>query len=236
MISFMHRLDADWQASPEALKAIEHVQQAKVALIWCRSLWPYYHNGQIGLRTLMDPQYYVNEIRALQAEGQAMKADYVAFDLEPYGRSPLKGLFKGQGAFTSQELAAIRRAVQQAIEQAGQVDFVLPAGSPRRDHPYNILSGLGRLRICQGTYYNNPLARRIPYDYEIFGAHVSGQKWRFVKPDREYFTVQDLFDRSQIWSNRRGLFIYSTGADSPKVAEDLKQYSKSLLARSYANR
>ncbi|MDH7600281.1 MAG: hypothetical protein QHH07_11715 [Sedimentisphaerales bacterium] len=236
MIWYMHRLDADWQASPDARKAIELVRQAQVRLIWCRSLWPYYKDRHMGIKTLTDPQYYVEQIRMLQAEGQAMKADYVALDLEPSGASPLKGLFKGPGAFTPQELKAIASAVQRAIGQAGQVDFVIPAGSTQRSHPYNVLCNLGRMRICKDTYYGDAISRRPPYEYHIFGANVSCRKWRFVQTRNQYYTIQDLFDKSQIWSDRQGLLIYAAGPDSTKVAQDLKDYSKGLVARAYGHR
>lgn len=235
MVSYMHRLDANWQRSGEALKAIEAVRQANVRLIWCRCLWPYYSNKQIRPSVLMDPDYYVQEIRALRAEGQAMKADLVALDLEPHGRSPLKGLFKGPGGLTGQELATMRRAILTAIEQAGQVDLVLPAGTNNKDHPYNIISGLGRIRICQRTY-DRTSVKRIPYEYEVFGAHVTDKKWRFVGSANRCFTIEQLLDQSQIWSQKQGLFIYTSGLESTKVADDLKAYTKGLISKAYAGR
>lgn len=235
MVSYMHRLDADWQRSGEALKAIEVVRQANVRLIWCRCLWPYYSNKQIKPSVLMDPDYYAQEIRALRAEGQAMKADLVALDLHPYARSPLKGLFKGPDALTGQQLARMRRAIQMAVEQAGQVDLVLPAGSNIKDHPYNILSGLGRIRICEGTY-DWTTVKRIPYEYEVFGAHATSKKWRFVGSANRSFTIEQLLDQSQIWSQKHRLFIYTSGLESAKVADDLKAYTKALISKAYAGK
>lgn len=232
MVSYMHRLDAAWEQSDEALKAIEMVRQSGARLIWCRGLWPYYKNQGIGLRTLGDPNYYVQEIRTLRAEARAMKADGVALDVEPYGHSPIKSWFKSGGGLTHRERMALQEAVQAALAEVGQVDFVLPAGSLRRDHPYNVLSSLGESRISETTYtQQDGKARSVPYPYEIFGAHVSSRKWSFASAGRTCFLVQELLDRSQVWSDKQGLFLYASGAECLKVARDLHEYGQAVLAR-----
>jgi len=235
MISYMHRRDADWQKSREAMEAIEVVRQSGARLIWCRDLWPYYKNKGIGEGVLADPNYYVQEIRSLRAEGQAMKADCVALDVEPYGHSPLKSLFKSGLKLSRRDLNAMAQAIQAAIQEVGQVEFVLPAGSLQKDHPYNLLSSLGTRRISESTYYQDSgTVRPVPYPFEIFGAHVSPRKWSFASSGRSCFMAEDLFNRSQIWSSKQGLFLYSSGPDSLKVAKALQDYTQDLVARSTA--
>jgi hypothetical protein len=232
MISYMHRRDADLQKSREALEAIDLVRKSGARLIWCRDLWPYYKNQGISEAVLTDPNYYVQEIRALRAEAQAMRADCVALDVEPYGLSPLKSVFKAGCKLTRQDLKAMDQAIQAAIQEAGQVDFVLPAGSLQKDHPYNLLSRLGIQRISEGTYYQDgSVVRPVPYPYEIFGVHVSYRKWSFAPAGRSCFMVDDLFDRSQVWSAKQGLFLYSTGPDSPKVAKALLDYGNAIVQK-----
>ena len=232
MISYMHRRDADWQKSQEAQEAIDLVRQSGAKLIWCRDLWPYYKNQGIGESVLVDPNYYVQEIRALRAEAVAMKADAVALDVEPYGHSPLKSSFKSGLKLSHKDLKAMGQAIQSAIQQVGQVEFVLPAGSLQKDHPYNLLSRLGVLRITENTYYQDGgTVRPVPYPYEIFGAHVSSRKWSFAPAGRSCYLVDELFDRSQVWSAKQGLFLYATGPDSLKVAKALKDYTEALVAK-----
>lgn len=235
MVSSMHRREADWQSSREVVKAIEMVKQSGAKLIWCRSLWPTYQNQGISLDTLADPNYYVQEILSLRAEAQAMKADYVALDVEPYGHSPLKSVFKSGGKISPRTLRAMAQAIPLALQQTGQVDFVLPAGGLQKDHPYNLLSGLGTRRISESTYYQDGgTVRPVPYPYEIFGAHVSPRKWTFAASGRSCFLVGELFDHSQVWSSRQGLFLYSSGSDSLKVASALHDYADVLYHRQQA--
>jgi hypothetical protein len=232
MVSYMHRRDADWQKSREALEAIQLVQQSGMRLIWCRDLWPYYKNQGMREAVLLDPNYYMQEILALRAEAQAMNADAVALDVEPYGLSPLKAIFKANVRLNPRDLKIMEQAIDLAIQQAGQVDFVLPAGSLQRDHPYNLLSHLGMQRISEGTYYQDGgVVRPVPYTFEVFGAHVSTRKWGFAPEGRSCYLVEDLFDRSQIWSSKQGLFLYSTGQDSPKVAKALQDYAKAVTGQ-----
>jgi hypothetical protein len=235
MISYMHRRDADWQKSQEALEAIDLVKKSGARLIWCRDLWPYYKNQGIGESVLIDPNYYVQEIRTLRTEAVAMKADAVALDVEPYGHSPLKPLFKSGLKLSRQNLKAMAQAIQSAIQQTGQVEFVLPAGSLQKDHPYNLLSRLGVLRISEHTYYQDGgTVRPVPYPFEIFGAHVSGRKWSFAPTGKSCFLVDELFDRSQVWSAKQGLFLFASGPDSPSVAKALQDYTKAILQRQEA--
>jgi hypothetical protein len=184
---------------------------------------------------LVDPNYYVQEIRSLRAEAQAMSADGVALDVEPYGHSPLKPAFKSGLRLRHQDLKVMAQAIQAAVQQAGQVEFVLPAGSLQKDHPYNLLSGLGVQRISESTYYEDSgTVRSVPYPYEIFGAHVSCRKWSFAPGGQSCFLVDELFDRSQVWSAKQGLFLYSTGPDSLKVAKALQDYTNAILQKQQA--
>jgi len=225
-----HQVPID-QYEKNLAELVQRLQKTGARLIWCRCLWPYYKNQGIGLRILGDPNYYVREIRALRDEARAMKADGVALDVEPYGHSPIKSWFKAGGGLTHRERTALQEAVRAALEEVGQVDFVLPAGSLRKEHPYNVLSSLGESRISETTYTQQAgQPRAAPYPYEIFGAHVSGRKWSFASAGRTCYLVRELLDRSQVWSDKQGLFLYASGADCLQVARDLREYGQAVLA------
>ena len=229
----MHRADADWKKSPDVLRAIAIVKQSQAKLIWSRDLWPYRNNAGITPAVLFDSKYYIQEIRALRAEAEAMGAPLVGLDLEPYGTSPLRQcLVKNNPALTAEQVKRLHSAVQEAISQVGRVDYVLPAGQGGRKHPYEELALLGTARIAEATYYaNDQRIKRVRHPYEVFGAFVSPHRYRAVNPKSPYFLVQDIFERTDLWSSRNQLFLYSRPEECLDVARDLVAYARTQAAR-----
>ena len=234
MVLYMHRNDADWRDA-KAQAVIERVKQSPAQLIWCRDLWPYYKNNGLTRDCIYDPDYYRQEIEQLRAEGRAMGADAVALDYEPYGSSVVKPLFKDSEQRKTVDLTRLQAALDQAAAAAGQVDYILPAGSTDSTHPYNLISRLGVNRISESTYYNRAdRLAKVTYPYEVFGAYVRPYEYNPDYPSLPFFTVADLFERSDLWSGKKGVFLYTDGRHSLETARTLMEYRRMLLSRADA--
>ncbi len=171
---YMHRKDKDLRKSPNVRQAIKMVKESDAKLIWCRDLWPYYANDTIRLAHFFDVNYYIQEIQALRAEAREIGADFAALDTEPYGRSPFKKYLKSKFEFSPKQLDSLKAAVAQAVKTAGQVDFILPAGSARPDHPYYTLADLGKFKLAEYTYYNKKRNYEVTKKpHEGFGPYVN---------------------------------------------------------------
>ena len=224
LMLYMHRNDADWK-SDKAQQAIEMVKESKARLIWCRDLWPYYKIKDVKAKDLYDPAYYVEEIKHLRAEADAMGADAVALDIEPYGDSPMKAVLKDKQGRSGVKLNSLKQAIADVIKKSGKVDYILPGGSTTDSHPYNTLSLLGENRISESTYYNQPSRlRRIRYPFEIFGAYVNVQNYNPQYPLLPFYRIPEIFEYSQIWSDRKGVFLYTDGKSSVATAQVLNDY------------
>lgn len=231
MIKSMHRKDYDkeWRKMPKVVKAIEVVKRYKAKLIWNQSLWPLYGIEQSSKEDLFDPNYYIKEIQTFRSEGLTLGADFVAVDTEPYGYSPIKKYLKGGGKLTREQTERLKNVIKQVVKTVGTVDFVLPAGSMNESHPYNILSELGRYGIAENTYFSNlKVIKKIKYPYEIFGAYINTVPDRPGHPYSPYFTIQEIFEKSHLWSDKKGLFLYPKEHHALAVAKELLAYSKSL--------
>ena len=62
------------------------------------------------------------------------------------------------------------------------------------------------------------------HDRTVGGPNDGVTQLRFVDEP----AMRREIDRSQIWSSKQGLFLYSTGQDSPKVAKALQDYAKAV--------
>lgn len=230
LMLYMHRNDADWQTSEKAQAAIELVKASKAKLIWCRDLWPYYKIKDGQAEDLFDPNYYVNEVKHLRAEAAAIGADLVALDTEPYGDSPLKKYLKNKQAYTAGNFRNLTTTIESALQRLKKVDYILPAGSTARLHPYNLLSQLGVNRISETTYYNrSDRVARIKYPYEIYGVYVRPYR---RNPDHSllpFYLVTDVFEQSQIWSHKKGVMLYTDGKHCDRTALALGQYAQYVL-------
>jgi hypothetical protein len=228
MVLYMHRNDADIQDEKVRL-AVKSVRAHGAKLIWCRDLWPYYKNGSCDADQIYDANYYSHEIFHLRQEAEQLKADATALDLEPYGESVFKPVFKDPTVRSRVDLARIQEAVTAAVKDVGQVDYVLPAGSTEAHHPLNKVSLLGKNRISESTYYNlESRLRKVKYPYEIFGAYVRTTHVHPEDPLLPFFTAEALFVHSEVWSSKRGVFIYTDGPHSLETAQSLYQFARTI--------
>jgi hypothetical protein len=231
MVLYMHRNDADI-ADTKVQLAVKLVRAYGAKLIWCRDLWPYYKNGTCHAAQIYEANYYVHEIFHLRKEGQQLKADAIALDCEPYGDSVFKPIFKEAATRSRVDLVRLEEAVKEAVEKTGQVDYVLPAGSTEMHHPLNKVSLVGQKRISESTYYNlESRLRKVKYPYEIFGAYVRVTHVHPEHPLLPFFTVESLFSHSEIWSHKRGVFLYTDGPHSLETAQSLYQFSEKIRSQ-----
>lgn len=229
MIKYMHRADANWKTNPKVRQAIDIVKNSNAELIWSRNLWPYYNNKGVTENVIFDPDYYIHEIQQLRSEAEIMGAKYVALDIEAYGRSPLKKYLKGEDITTAKQKDKLKALIEQVITTTSKVDFVYPAGSNRKGHPLNAIAGVAENRICEHTYYDNEKRLRgVKYPYEIFGAYINTTKKNKTHPHNPYYLAAEIFEQSDRWFDRKGLFLYPREKKALEVAKELLAYSKSL--------
>jgi len=207
-------------------EAIEMVRKANVKVILTRSLWS-------GLNTdrgdIFRPGFYIKEIRRLRAEAKEVGADFAGLDTEPWGRTPIVPFFKGKGKLSIEERQLLKDTIAKVVETCGKVDFLWPAGALRQGSPYNIIAELGEMRIAESTYFNNEKTiKSIKYPYEIFGAYVNTVRKRENGSGSPYFLVSDIFEKSRLWSGKKGLFLYPKERKVLAVAKALVSYSKSV--------
>ena len=232
LMLYMHRFDADWQTSDKAQQAINLVKASPARLIWCRDLWPYYKTRDVKPKDIYDPNYYLREIRHLRSEAAAMGADAVALDIEPYGESPMKRVFKNARGRAAVKRPALRDTMKRVLAQAEKVDYLLPGGSTEKSHPYNIMSALGANRISESTYYNRVARlKRVHYPFEIFGAYVNVQSYNPRSPTLPFFRISEIFELSEIWSNRKGVFLYTDGKSATATAQTLNDYVQQVIMK-----
>lgn len=230
MIYYRYRGEVTrWQENPrQILQAIQLVKASSAKLIWSRCLWPYWDQSNIKPEDFFDPNYYINEIKILRAEAKRIGADFVALDIEAYGDSIMKAPIGRGDWLWGDQLDIMQSMVDAVIQAVGQVDFIYPGGNARRPNaPWNFLAVLGENRISEDTYYDNPeRLALVTYPYEIFGAYVNIVKERAGYPDKPHFLVPEIFDRAELWSDKKGLFLYSKEGLALEVAKELLAYSK----------
>jgi len=231
MVLYMHRHDADVM-DDKVQSVVQCIRAHGAKLIWCRDLWPYYKNESCDATQIYEANYYVHEVFHLRKEGALLKADAIALDCEPYGESVFKPVFKDPIVRSRVDLDRLEAAVTTAVDQAGQVDYILPAGSTDVRHPLNRISQLGKNRISESTYYNlESRLRRVTYPYEIFGAYVRATHVHPEHPLLPFFTPDALFTHSEVWSDKKGVFLYTDGPHSLETAKSLYQYTETILSR-----
>lgn len=228
MVIYMHRADADWKTNANVRKAIEIVKKSDVKLIWGHSLWPLYANEAIKLSDFFDPNYYIQEIKALRSEAKKIGADFVCLDNEPYGNSLMKYYLKGRRKPTAKEREKLKAAIEQAVATVGKLDFTMHAGAIGRPS-FAILAQLAQNRICEQTYwFDEERYKTIKYPYEIFGVYVNTVRSRPEKPNAPYFLVSDVFERSWLWSDKKGVFLYADRKKALAVSRELLAYVNRL--------
>lgn len=227
MIKCLNRKDFDFERERCAIEAVEIAREFGVGIIWSRAFWPAYKLAESRLEDLFDSKYYVNEIRIIRREGGAVGANSVALDVEAYGHSPIKRYMKGDERFSFREAMRLKSVIDRVTKIVGKVDFLMPAGSNRVSHPYNCISSLANSRISEHTYYaNEKILKSIKYPYEIFGVYLNTVKENPMSPRLPYYLVPEIFAKSYLWSNKKGLFLYPKEGNSLAVAKELVNYSK----------
>lgn len=203
-----------------------------VELILVRFLWQTQPSPQSQLSALSDVDYYLGEIELLRKEARQIGARYVALDTETYGPTPLTAHFRSK-RFARDGYEKLVLTVQEVVRKAGKVDFVLPAGSGRRNHPYIALAGLGKQRISEGTYYDNAKSiRAIRYPYEISGMYMNVTKKNERHPWNRFFLPQDVFgDRASVWQEKEGLMIWPRENRAGEVARLMEDFARQRRER-----
>jgi hypothetical protein len=225
----LHRKDLDYKKNAKALEAIKIAKSFGAEVIWVRPLWPLYSVEESSPEDLFDPDYYIREITILRDEKKAVGADFVALDQEAYGNTPLKKYLRGRNPLTESQRKRLENVIEQVIKTTGKVDFVLPAGIVFPLEPANILSRLGMNRISETTYYDNAALRaRIQYPYEIFGVYLNTVKENKDIPNLPLYLVSEIFENPQLWSDKKGLFLFPKEYNALAVAKELVAYSKKL--------
>lgn len=228
VVKGMHRADMSVN-DPHVVSAIEIVRQSDAQLIWCRNLWPYENQTDVQQSDFFTAEYYERELEQLGIEADLIGVDLTAFDPEPYGSSVMKPLIKGGGGLVP--LSEIQKqqlieAVAGALDVYPPADYTLVAGTNLADNAYNFLNKLGQIKISQSTYYLNEWRiAHLTYHYDIFGAHLRTDPYRAGHPESPYFTIETLFERSDLYAEKDGLFLFASRLDALSVAQDLFDYS-----------
>ena len=231
MVLYMHRNDADIM-DDKVQKAVQLVKAHGAKLIWCRDLWPYYKNESCNALQIYEANYYVHEVFHLRKEGALLEADAIALDCEPYGESVFKPTFKDPQTRSRVDLKRLDAAVIAAVDQIGKVGYILPAGSTDARHPLNRVSRLGKNRISESTYYNlESRLRKVKYPYEIFGAYVRATHAHPEHPLLPFFTADALFTHSEVWSDKKGVLLYTDGPHSLETAKSLFAYAQKIRSQ-----
>lgn len=230
LIKPMHRYDLLLTDSrvQVAIKIVRGFEDVK--FIWGQSLWPWYRNQEVIQRFIVDPDYYVREIRQVRKEKEIVGADFTALDTEPYGKSVMIPVIKGKNVDFKTIYPRIVDAVNTATERVGKVDFVFPAGMSNKLHPYNALAALGKKRIAEYTYYDNPTRlRRIKIPHDVPGFYVNTQRENAKYPGLPFFTVEQMFLRRELWEAKDAIFVYP-GNNENEVAQALVDYARKIGA------
>jgi len=231
MIKYLHRADADWRQKKTVVEAIRIVKQSKAKLIWCRSTWPYWKVQDVHAEDFFEPHYYIKEIKILRREADEMGADFCALGLEAHAYAPMKRYLAGRDRIilTQSQWKKLEDTIAQTIKSVGKVDFILGAGSINKTQPINILSRLGKMRITGWTYWSNKeRLDMINFEYEIFGAYINTVREDKYRPNLWHYLVPEIFEKSERWSGKCGLFLYPKEKNALAVAKELVAYAESL--------
>ncbi|MCK4783754.1 MAG: hypothetical protein KAV87_08395, partial [Desulfobacteraceae bacterium] len=148
-----------------------------------------------------------------------------------YGFAPMKCYMQWRDRIrlTQSQWKQLENALAQAVETMGKVDFTLGAGSINKTQPINILSRLGKMRITGWTYWSNKKRLdMINFEYEICGAYINTVREDKYHPNLWHYLVPEIFEKSERWSDKRGLFLYPKEKNALAVAKELVAYAESL--------
>ena len=221
-ILFLNPQDAPLPKLNKARQAIKVCKKHNVKVIWARTLWPSYEVRNFHRSDMSDPNYYKNFIDTIRAEARILGADYTTVDTEPYALFPFKEIKKKP--LNPKEYDAIKDAVQKAINEKGQLDFIAPAGGAYPYRIYEAVRDLGKLKVAEHTYFDIPRKikdKKRPYD--VFGAYINVTKQNPQHPKAPFFTPKEILERQDLWGHKKGLYISANHKDMEKVAEMLSK-------------
>jgi hypothetical protein len=232
----LHRKDRYYKKNPKilkanikALEAVRIVKNSGAKLIWWRWLWPGYSIEQSSAEDLFDPDYYIQEIKILRAEGRALGADFVALDTEAYAHTPVGKYLRHKHGLNTKQREQLKLTIDKAVSIVGKVDILRPGGSRYSLHPAQIIARLGRYRLSGITRLADEKKRKpIKYPYEIFAAYLNTVKINQSDPRFCYFLVPEIFENSHLWSDKKGLFLYPKEGNALAIAKELVAYSRKL--------
>lgn len=230
LILYLNPQDRPLSKADNARMAIKVCKKHNVKVIWARTLWPSYGEYIDGIHTaenfprakMFTPSYYEDIIEQVRQEARVLGAEFTGIDTEAYAYFPFNRELKKR--FSKEDFDAMKDAVEKAVEEKGQLDFVLPAAYVAPTHPYNALIQLGKLKIAEHTYYNIPSLhndKRRPYD--VFGAYVNTTTKNPKYSDRPYFTPKEILERQDLWAHKKGLMLYPNDSERLQVAEMLSR-------------
>ena len=216
MIANAHKAaELDRQVKADIKKIIKFCKQKDIKVIWMRWLYP---GGGPGLKlggfTLKDAyntDYYISQIKNIRKEANELGIDLVSFDVEPYGACPLIPLKSRK--LSKVEFKAMNNAINNAIEVAGKVDFVVPADGEYKMHFWNCTRRLGKLTISEHTYYDLPsthtkqMEEKRPHD--IVGIFVDVRKENPYNKHLPFFTPREILEQQDLWTHKKGLLVYT---------------------------
>jgi len=234
----LHRKDRNYKTNTRALEAIKIIKSSGTKFIWVRWLWPGYSIEQSRLEDLFDPNYYIQEIDALRAEANEVGADFIMLDPEGYGNTLMRKYTTGKRKLNTAEQKRMEHVIKEVIDTVGKVDFILVAGGlirkwPESSHCISILRELGQHKICERTYYNNEeRIKSVEYEYDIFGAYINAVRENKRSSKLPYFLVPEIFQKSYLWSDKKGLWLYPKERNSLAIAKELVAYSRKLPFKS----
>lgn len=228
LILYLNPQDVPLQKLKGVLEAVNICKSHQIQIIWCRTLWPSYGKYIGGIHTaenfprakMFTPSYYENVIEQIRQEAQVLGAGFTGIDTEAYAYFPFNRELKKP--FKKEDFNAMKEAVEKAVEEKGQLDFVLPAAYVNPNHPYNALIQLGKLKIAEHTYYNISSLhndKRRPYD--VFGAYINTVTTNKKFPDRPYFTPREILERQDLWAHKEGLMLYPKEDNIPNIVVSL---------------
>jgi hypothetical protein len=222
-----NRTTSDTLDALQTREAIAIAQRENTELILIRILLPTQPGPTAEVATLFDRSYYVQEIELLREEADRIGAASIGLDTETYGLTPLADHFRAQDGFLADDFNALVETINEVVAQTGQVDFVLPAGSVRENHPYGALAALGRQRISESTYYDNEQdIDWIPYLYDLAGMYMNVRKDHPERPMKPYFLPWEVFgEKAYIWQRTHGLMIWPKEELSLEVADMLATFA-----------
>lgn len=225
----LHRKDRYYKKNANILKTIQIAKNYGAKIIWSRWLWPGYTVEDSNAKDLFDVNFYIKEIEALREEAKTFGADFTGLDTEPYARSPMVAYKDNRITLKPEDRQSLKLLIKQVVNSVGTVDFIYPAGWFGNTMPCDIIAELGIFRVSEMTFYANyKRIKHIKVPYEIFGAYVNTTRENKNYPKLPYFTIAEIFDNSQLWSDKKGLFIYPLENKAELIAKDLVKYSRKL--------